>query len=718
MSGRVQVTVVAAALSFGWPIASAAGQQTGRSDVPKWEVEAHAGGLFVTNPSSGTPIREFPVGATLAPTNTYRAVSSWYFGDGSQILNQANSAFGVAARVVPLDDVLKRRLADRGRGGTFGFRVSRALSPRYAAEFSFDYSRTPLRLPGDVENAVEASRQSFIPAWNGLLGTGATSNRVVTSTTELGGDDGHRLFATGAVRIRLGTIWRLEPYATLGGGGVFNRGAPQLTLVGNYRFTFTPAGAPADETDRVTIRVTEPDQALVGVLGGGFTYPLSPRQGLRVDVRLHLGGGAVNTVVDAQPAVAVGTPAFSIGTGTGIQFSNNPSTPFRSSLSGPAIDSLTTFTGEGHQAQINLSVGYFFRFGPALRPATRAATARGAVQGRSTGGRKWEVEGHGGWLGATDVTNGTAIDAFPVGGTIPTIGGTTTRAVSSWYFGDGPTLIAQAFATVNRSPRITPLDSLLRNRLATRGGGGSVGFRVSRQLTSRFSAEFNFDRAATSLDLAGGVESALEATRASFVPVFLSALPPGDLTVTSVVAIERGGDHWQRHVTGAVNIHVGTFGRLAPYVAAGAGAVFNDGVAPVATLTGKYRSSPAATVVWDETDTVTVRAVTRDHAFVTVLGGGARIQVSSRHGLRADLRVHLTENPVDTTVDATPSRGPGGILNATALIGTNPSLQFASGPTTSIRSSLSGPLVAGLETFTGTGTQAQLGFSIGYFFRF
>ena len=709
------MTMVAAALSFGWPAASAAGQQPGQIAVPKWEVEAHAGGLFVTNPSRGTPIRELPVGPTIAPTNTFRAVSSWYFGDGSQILNQANSAFGVAARVVPLDDVLKRRLADRGRGGTFGFRVGRALSPRYTAEFSFDYSRTPLRLRDDVREAVEASRQSFIPAWNGLLGTGATSNRSVTSTNELGGDDGHRLFATGAVRIRLGTIWRLAPYATLGGGGVFNRGAPQVTLVGNYRFTFI--GAPADETDRVTIRVTEPDEAFVGVLGGGFTYPLSSRQGLRVDIRLHLGGGAVNTVVDAQPAVAVGTPAFAVSTGAGIQFSNNPSTPFPSSLSAPAIDSLTTFTGEGHQVQTNLTAGYFFRFGPASRPAVRAASARGAAQGQSTGGRKWEVEGHGGWLGASDVTNGTAIDAFPAGGTIPTIGGTTTRAVSSWYFGDGPTLIAQAYATVNRSSRITPLDSLLRNRLATRGGGGSFGFRVSRQLTSRFSAEFNFDRAATSLDLADGVESALEATRASFIPVFLSALP-GNVTATSVLAIERGGDHWQRHVTGAVNIHVGTFGRVAPYVAAGAGAVFNDGVAPVATLTGEYRSSPVATVVWDETDTVTVRAVTRDHAFVTVLGGGARIHVSSRHGLRADLRVHLTGNPVDTTVDATPSRAPGGTLNATALIGTNPSLQFASGPTTSIRSSLSGPPVGGLETFTGSGTQAQLSFSIGYFFRF
>jgi hypothetical protein len=709
--------VVAAALSFGWPVAPAAGQQTGRVDVPKWEVEVHAGGLFVTNPSSGTPIREFPVGETLAPTNTYRAVSSWYFGDGSRILNQANSSFGVAARIVPLDDVLKRRLADRGHGGTFGFRVSRALSPRYAAEFSFDYSRTPLRLRGDVENAVEASRQSFIPAWNGLLATGATSNRIVTSTNQLNGDDGHRLFATGAVRIRLGTIWRLEPYATLGGGGVFNRGAPQLTLVGNYRFTFGPTAAPADETDRVTIRVTEPDQSFVGVLGGGFTYPLSSRQGLRVDLRLHLGGGAVNTVVDAQPAVAVRTPALFTVTGVGIQFSNNPST-LRSSLSGPAIDSLPTFTGEGQQVQTNLSAGYFFRFGPASRPAMRAAGARGAAQGRSPGGRKWEVEGHGGWLGASDVTDGTAIDAFPVGETFPALAGTSSRAVSSWYFGDGATLIAQVHTAANRPSRITPLDSLLRNRLATRGGGGSFGFRVSRQLTSRFSAEFNVDRAATSLDLADGVESALEATRASFIPVFQSAFPPGELAVTSVLAIDRGGDHWQRFVTGAVNIHVGTFVRVAPYVAAGAGAVFNDGVAPVATLTGRYRSSPIPTVVWDETDTVKVHAVIRDHAFVTVLGGGARIHVSSRHGIRVDLRVHLLESPIDTTIDATPSRGPGGTLNATAVVATTPALQFASGPTTTSRSSLSGPVVAGLETFTGTGTQAQLGFSIGYFVRF
>jgi hypothetical protein len=116
-------------------------------------------------------------------------------------------------------------------------------------------------------------------------------------------------------------------------------------------------------------------------------------------------------------------------------------------------------------------------------------------QGPSTRGRKWEIEGHGGWVGASDVTSGTPIDAFPRGATIPSLSTFTSRAVSSWFYGDGPVLLAEVFALTGRTQRITPLDSALKQGVATREGGGSFGFRLSRQLTSRFSAEFNFDRA-------------------------------------------------------------------------------------------------------------------------------------------------------------------------------------------------------------------------------
>jgi hypothetical protein len=138
----------------------------------------------------------------------------------------------------------------------------------------------------------------------------------------------------------------------------------------------------------------------------------------------------------------------------------------------------------------------------------------------------------------------------------------------------------------------------------------------------------------------------------------------------------------------------------------------------VATLTGNYTFSPNAQVSLDETDTVTVHAVPRDHAIVAVFGGGARLHVSPRHGVRADLRLHLTENLIDTAVDARPVRRPGGTSSAIFVVATNPALQFASGPAPMLQSSLSAPAINGLHTFTASGTQLQLNFSVGYFFRF
>ena len=348
--------------------------------------------------------------------------------------------------------------------------------------------------------------------------------------------------------------------------------------------------------------------------------------------------------------------------------------------------------------------------------ACPALSAAGQAARPAESAHRWEVEGHGGWFGASDVTSGTPIDGFPTGATISSFIGISSRAVSSWYFGDGPVLINAAYSQSGRSARITPLDNVLKAPVARREGGGSVGFRASRQLTARFSAEFNFDHVSSSLALADGVEDALQATRGSFASVFFQLFPTGE--IASVLTVDRGGNYSQQFVTGAVNFQIGTFGHVAPYATAGLGSVFNHGDTPAATLVGNYGASPIPQVVWDETDTVTVRAVPKDHALVAVFGGGARFPISPRQGIRADLRLHLSDNLIDTTVDASPSRGPGGTTNAIFILATNPAVQVSSGPSATIPSSLSGPAVRGLETFNASGTQMQLSFSVGYFFRF
>jgi hypothetical protein len=58
------------------------------------------------------------------------------------------------------------------------------------------------------------------------------------------------------------------------------------------------------------------------------------------------------------------SPIFAISTGLipSIQFSNNPTTGRSSSLSGPAVTDLRTFTGSGTHIQTHVAVGYFLRF--------------------------------------------------------------------------------------------------------------------------------------------------------------------------------------------------------------------------------------------------------------------------------------------------------------------------------------------------------------------
>src|SRR5207249_982595 len=104
---------------------------------------------------------------------------------------------------------------------------------------------------------------------------------------------------------------------------------------------------------------------------------------------------------------------------------------------------------------------------------------------------------------------------------------TTSRRTSSWYFGDGAVLLNQVNAALGLSPRITPLDPVLKSSLADRQQGGSFGFRVSRTLSDRFSAEFGVDYALGRLTMSAPALAGIEAARASFVPALAALIANG-----------------------------------------------------------------------------------------------------------------------------------------------------------------------------------------------
>ena len=339
------------------------------------------------------------------------------------------------------------------------------------------------------------------------------------------------------------------------------------------------------------------------------------------------------------------------------------------------------------------------------QPATPSAAGR------------WEVEVHGGGLLSSTPESGTF--ALPAAG--PLVPPNLNRPVSSWYFGDGSFQLNQ-FPNVRLSGIVTPLDGTLQSRLATRGAGGVVGLRLTRRITSRLSAEFNLDYALGPLRLSSDATSAMEAARASYVTalngLFVSPFI-ASRTVDSTLAItdEEGS---QILTTGAVRVEVLNARGFAPYVVGGVGALSVRGDGPHAVLTGNYQvlfsitGAPIPPSTMTQTDVVTVTS-TMESGAVWVLGGGVRLSISDRWGLRIDVRDHMHGNTLTTHVSASPVLPPStfGTFFTTTL--NNPPLVFSGSPLTP--STLSVPL-NDFVTFTGSGVVHQVGVTTGLSWRF
>lgn len=335
-----------------------------------WEIEVHGGGAFVNNLSGGTGSLPAP-GApfTTGTGRPSRRVSSWYFGDGAELVNDVLSLFGAPERIAPLDSVLTNRFAERDNGGGFGFRVAREITPRFGAEFNLDFTSAAVNPTSSALAGVEASSDSFVPAFfDGILSTGPFTDITAESEFLVEGDAGNQIAATGALTINLMTQGRVIPYATVGAGVIANNGdTPTADLDGNYSFSIV-GFFPVAESDSVQVRHAIDDNVFIGVFGGGVKVLLTQRSGIRVDVRVHVGNYTVQTLLSADPDT-VTSPSIlisaSIATATSpsIQFSNdeanllNPTT-----LSGPTISDFETFSADGTLRQVLLTVGYFWRF--------------------------------------------------------------------------------------------------------------------------------------------------------------------------------------------------------------------------------------------------------------------------------------------------------------------------------------------------------------------
>lgn len=330
---------------------------------PRWQVEVHGGGMVSSNFSGGQRALP-PPGATFeTPGGSSRRVASWYFGDGASLMNEFLAMRpGIGDRIVPLDEVLTARLFDRRNGAAFGARLGRSISRRLDVEFNLDVSNARSAVRPEASTGIEASRVSFLRVWDAVFVDGGSTFAApqVSSTATVPGSS-RQIGASGNLSVNLRTRGALVPYVTAGAGVISRVGDDSpVRLVGNYRFA---AGGlfTLDETDTVVISDAISKTTFVGVIGGGLRYYVTPRWGLRFDVRAQPGNGGNRTVVSAFPGTVRTPPvnAFVFSRTTpSLYISNQLDSP--STLSS-SVTSFETFAGKS-TVPVSLTAGYFWRF--------------------------------------------------------------------------------------------------------------------------------------------------------------------------------------------------------------------------------------------------------------------------------------------------------------------------------------------------------------------
>jgi hypothetical protein len=345
----------------------AVAQTAAAKPAARVEVEAYgglgrllsAGEATLSLPPAGAPI------TTSSPLFPSRRVSSWFFGDGAALLNDVAAELALTSRVTPLDSAIAGIGRSAESRGTMGARLRFRASSSTWLEIGVDVSSSSTSMPASLAAAAEATRASFAATMTELLASGPFTDRTVVATmTPAPGSGAWRdVTATVAANIDLKAMGGVTPFVTLGGGVVTRTGAePAVTLAGHYSAKIL-GSVPIDETDTVTIRgIAHTAPAIT--IGGGLSGRLGDRIGLRLDGRLIAANRTIGADLDATPHVTTGTPADFIEslTNPSIQFSNNPSTGRRSSLSGDALDHVEVARSTRLQSRVLVTLGAAFRF--------------------------------------------------------------------------------------------------------------------------------------------------------------------------------------------------------------------------------------------------------------------------------------------------------------------------------------------------------------------
>jgi hypothetical protein len=331
--------------------------------------------------------------------------------------------------------------------------------------------------------------------------------------------------------------------------------------------------------------------------------------------------------------------------------------------------------------------------------------------------KRWELDLHGGLSHAVIPTGGRSALPQP-GPPIPTSSPTfSTRAVPSWFFGDGAAILNDVNALFGLPERVMPLDAALESLGLEYRTRATAGARVRRDVTSRYAVELSVDLLAGSADLDDALLAAVPATRDSFAAAWAALLDGGPFTdrIIETDSATHTGSNRELAITAAAQRRFTTAAGFVPYVTFGGGILTGTGDLPSLTLTANYRFTILDEVPIDETDSVTIRYTTGT-AFVGVLGGGVRRSMGAGWGLQADGRVLIGPQRTRLLLDAQPEVVVGTPADSIETV-TNPSIQFSNDPSIGRTSTLSGSL-DGFEAFKGSGVQTRVLITFGVFLQF
>jgi hypothetical protein len=326
-----------------------------QSATSKWDVEVHAGFSSARDQVDGTGA--LPATGTIVQGEI--SASTFYLGDGARLFNaNQRSVTGTQAApmIVPLDSVLLSAVTTRESGPALGVRLEREVKSRFAVQVDGDLSLDHLAFKPGALTAIETTRASYTPALERALSVSPLVSAVTSVVTVTDHQFAPQLFATGALIAKLKTSGRTIPYVAGGGGVVFNWGnTPIARLVANYEL-----GKPVQllGTDSVSLTYGEDNLTRVGFGGGGFTYDLTPKWGIRVDGREYLYKNSGKNALDVTPALgfqSTGQPFPHVDAGT-LKFATS------APLNGSPVATSTTFSGSGLQGVLSFSAGLVLRF--------------------------------------------------------------------------------------------------------------------------------------------------------------------------------------------------------------------------------------------------------------------------------------------------------------------------------------------------------------------